>query len=192
MGIDGEGIRELILTAGCPLRCKYCINPFTWDNSERAEQLTAQEIYDKIKLDRPYILATNGGITIGGGEPLLQPGLFKDVRNVCESEMTLYAETSLNVPWDNVEQAADCIDRFYIDIKTMESDLYEKYTGGKLDIVLDNINKLIRKVGAEKIVVRIPIIPDLTDKKSQLLSKQRLEEMGIYRFDLFNYRIPEK
>lgn len=190
IGIDGDGIRELILTAGCPLRCKYCINPFTWDNSERMEQLTAQEIYDRIKIDRPYILATNGGITVGGGEPLLQPGLFKDLRNVCETEMTIYAETSLNVPWDNVDQASDYIDCFYIDIKTMESELYEKYTGFKNDYVLENIDKLIKKVGTDKVVVRIPIIPNLTDKNSQLLSKQILEEMGIHRFDLFNYRIP--
>ena len=188
MGIDGEGIRELILTAGCPLRCKYCINPFTWDGDAHIEQLSAQEIYDRIKLDRPYILATNGGITIGGGEPLLQPELFRDMREVCEPAMTIYVETSLNVPWKNVETASEYIDCFYIDIKAISADVYGKYTSGKLDTVLDNISKLVSRVGSNKAVIRIPIIPEYTNKNDQHRAVETLKEMGIQKFDLFKYR----
>lgn len=192
MGIDGDGIRELILTAGCPLRCKYCINPFTWDNSEPVEQLTAQDIYERILIDRPYILATNGGITIGGGEPLLQPQLFHDLREVCEAEMTIYAETSLNVEWENIEMAADYIDCFYIDIKAVDEDIYEDYTGSKINRVIENLKRLLIIKEPVKIVVRVPLIPNITNSDSQLLFKSKLQDIGVTRFDLFNYIVPEQ
>ena len=191
MGIDGDGIRELILTAGCPLRCKYCINPFTWDNSEPIGQMTAQDIYERIKIDRPYIIATNGGITIGGGEPLLQPQLFRDMREVCDDEMTIYAETSLNVEWKNVEIATEYTDCFYIDIKAMDEEIYENYTGSSISRVIDNLKQLLAIKGPENIVVRIPLIPNITDEEKQLHFKAKLQDMGVTKFDLFNYRVPE-
>lgn len=65
MGTDGKGIRTLIIFQQCPLRCRYCINSFTWDGSEEPEMMSAEELYESILIDRPYLLATNGGITLG-------------------------------------------------------------------------------------------------------------------------------
>lgn len=185
---DGEGVRTLILLEGCPLRCKYCINPFTWDGTLDAEYLTVIEIYDRIKIDRPYMLATNGGITFGGGEPLLYPNLINNMRTVCDKDMTIYVETSLHVPWENIEAVTEKVDRFFIDIKSMDEVIYRKYTGKNLELVKNNLRKLVELRGYESIVVRVPEIPEFADKSSQMKSRHLLQEMGIEEMDLFKYR----
>lgn len=185
---DGEGVRTLILVEGCLLRCKYCINPFTWDGTVEAEELTAMEIYDRIKIDRPYILATNGGITFGGGEPLLYPKLINSMRDVCDKDMTIYVETSLNVPWENTKMISNNVDRFYVDIKSMNPTIYKKYTGRELFQAKKNLEKLIKIKGRDSVVVRVPEIPEFADKNDQMESKQLLQELGIEGIDLFKYR----
>lgn len=189
---DGEGVRTLILLEGCPLRCKYCINPFTWDGIVEAEYLTAMEIYDRIKRDRPYMLATNGGITLGGGEPLLYPNLINEMRAVCDKDMTIYVETSLHVPWENIELAAENIDRFYVDIKSMDRLIYREYTGKDLELAKNNLRKLIVLRGGDSIIVRVPEIPAFANKSSQMRSEDLLRKMGIEKIDLFKYRCFDK
>ena len=71
MATDGEGITTLVCAWGCPLRCKYCLNKFTWDENTKVRRYTPQELYDKVRLDSLYFEATGGGVTFGGGEPLL-------------------------------------------------------------------------------------------------------------------------
>ena len=184
---DGEGVRTLILLEGCPLRCKYCINPFAWNGTVDAEYLTAMEIYDRIKIDRPYMLATNGGITLGGGEPLLYPEFINDMRVVCDKDMTIYVETSLYVQWENIEAVAEKIDRFYVDMKSMNPLIYRKYTGKDLELSKSNLRKLIELRGRDSVIVRVPEIPKFADKNSQRESEYLLRKMGVEKFDLFRY-----
>ena len=68
LGIDGKGIRTLVVFSGCPLRCKYCINPYTWD-ATKGNLYTPQELLNRVSVDSVYFRATSGGITFGGGEP---------------------------------------------------------------------------------------------------------------------------
>lgn len=187
MGNDGPGIRTLVIMNGCPLRCKYCINPFTWDGSKHPKMLSATELYEKIIIDRLYILATNGGITFGGGEPLLYPELVKEIRSICEPEMTIYLETSLNVEWENIKSVIDSVDCFYVDIKSMDGQIYKDYTEGNLDVSVTNLKKLIAAKGAEHIVVRIPEIPGFVSKEKQRQAKEILCDMGVIKFNLFKY-----
>ena len=188
MGNDGPGIRTLVVVNGCPLRCKYCINPFTWDGSRTPQMLTASELYDKIIIDRPYILATNGGITFGGGEPLLYPGLISEIRKICEPEMTIYVETSLNVLWHNIEEVTDIVDCFYVDIKSLSEQAYKDYAGGDLNQALNNLKMLIERRGADKVVVRVPEIPGFVNKQKQEEAKNILKDMGAKRINIFKYR----
>lgn len=188
MGSDGEGIRTLILVSGCTLRCKYCINPFTWDGSKKPRNMSAAEIYEKICIDRPYIIATSGGITFGGGEPLLYPSLMREIREICESEMSIYVETALNIPWENIVETTSVIDRFYVDIKTMNPERYYDYTGGSLDIAKQNLALLLESKNPDSVIVRIPEIPGLVNKKQQEETKRELMDLGVKRFNLFRYR----
>ena len=187
MGSDGEGIRTLVLVSGCPLRCKYCINPYTWDGSQNTKMMTAHNIYDRICIDRPYILSTNGGITFGGGEPLLYPGLISEIRGICEPEMTIYVETALNVPWENIEKTVAVVKRYYVDIKTLDNKKYLEYTGCNLEVARGNLAKLIKAKGADSVIVRIPEIPGLTNHDEQQSYKKELLSVGAKRFNLFRY-----
>ncbi len=187
MGIDGEGIRTLVVLQGCPLRCRYCINPFTWDGTREPELLSAEELCEQIHKDLVYLLATKGGITFGGGEPLLYPQLINDVRRLCDSEATIYLETALHVPWENVAECMDSVDGYYVDIKTLDPDLYREYTGAELDTSLTNLKKLMEHKPVDTIVVRVPEIPGMVDPAKQEETCEALRRMGIRRIDTFQY-----
>ena len=192
MGIDGEGIRSLIVVEGCPLRCRYCINPFSWDGSVKAKMFTAGDLYEKIRIDRPYILATNGGVTFGGGEPLLYPEMISEFRRICDPEMTIYAETSLNVPIENIKAAIDATDRFIVDIKTANKNVYLNYTGNDSDRVFENLRYLLDMKGNDHITVRIPVIPGFADETECRNTGKILCEMGVRDFDYFRYTVPNQ
>lgn len=189
MGTDGKGIRSLVITSGCTLKCKYCANPYTWNGGNEPTCLTAKEVWERIKIDRLYILATGGGITFGGGEPLLQPNLIREVSELCDPEMSIIVQTSLNVPWENIQKVMDCVDEFYVDVKTLYPEMYYNYTEKSMYPMLKNLKKLVKKMGPGDIVARIPIIPDYTDEKMQIKTREALEEIGITRFDLFSYKL---
>ncbi|MBR6607531.1 MAG: 4Fe-4S cluster-binding domain-containing protein, partial [Oscillospiraceae bacterium] len=68
--LDGPGVRCVVFLQGCPLRCVYCHNPDTWEKNG-GTQMTAKEVFDKVKRYRSYF-GTEGGVTVSGGEPLMQ------------------------------------------------------------------------------------------------------------------------
>lgn len=189
VGTDGQGVRTLIVLNGCPLRCKYCLNRFTWDGSHEPDLLTAEDVYDSLAKDAAYMIATNGGITFGGGEPLMFPELIKEIRSLSDNRLNINVETSLNVPWESISNIVDIVDNFTVDIKSMNSDTYKAYTGCYNKVVTDNLERLISIGHVDKIKVRVPIIPDFADEQSQMESVDILTDMGIKHFDLFEYKI---
>lgn len=189
MLVDGDGITTLVCFHGCPLRCKWCINPFSFDPDTKVSQMTPRMLYDKVRLDELYFIATGGGVTFGGGEPLLYPAFLKEFREICGSQWHLCAETSLNVPWEHVQIATECIDVFIIDCKDTDPQIYRSYTGKENAGMLENLEKLVQLVGPERILVRLPLIPDFNTEEDRQRSKERLSAMGIQKFDLFTYRV---
>ncbi len=192
MKTDGDGVTTLVCFHGCPLRCKWCINPFSFDENTKKDMLTPQELYEKTKIDNLYFLATGGGVTFGGGEPLLYADFLKEFRALCGNEWHLCAETSLNVPTENVLAAAECIDVFYVDCKDINPEIYFSYTGKDNSLVLKNLRVLLDAVGDKRITVRLPLIPEYNTETDREHSKHILTEMGITDFDIFTYKIKEK
>lgn len=192
MKTDGDGVTTLVCFHGCPLRCKWCINPFSFDENTKKNMLSPAELYQKTKIDSLYFLATGGGVTFGGGEPLLYADFLKEFRQECGNEWHLCAETSLNVPAENVLKAAECIDVFYVDCKDTNPEIYFSYTGKDNALMLENLRMLINAVGSGRIVVRLPLIPEYNTDKDRQKSKKLLTQMGITRFDLFDYKIKER
>lgn len=190
MMTDGKGITTLVCFHGCPLRCKWCINPFTWDPSSRKTELTPEELYEKVSCDALYFLTTGGGVTFGGGEPLLRSDFLREFRRLCGQDWHLCAETSLAVPWEHVQAAARCIDMFFVDIKDTDPQIYRNYTGKDNALALNNLERLLEMVGAERIVVRLPLIPQFNTEEDRGKSKELLSRMGITQFDEFTYKIP--
>jgi pyruvate formate lyase activating enzyme len=150
--------------------------------------LTPQALYEKVRIDELYFLATGGGITFGGGEPLLYSDFLQEFRKLCGPDWHLCAETSLNVPWENVATAADCIDYFYIDCKDTDPDIYHRYTSQDNARMLSNLRRLLEIAGPERITVRIPLIPEFNTKEDQIRGQKLLQSMGVVNFDLFTYR----
>ncbi|MDE6109409.1 MAG: radical SAM protein, partial [Muribaculaceae bacterium] len=70
LSTDGEGITTLVAFHGCPLRCRYCINPHSLGDGRAFQEYSPEQLYDETRIDELYFVATNGGITFGGGEPL--------------------------------------------------------------------------------------------------------------------------
>lgn len=190
MQSDGQGITTLVCFHGCPLRCQYCLNPFSFAADTNHTVMTPQELYDAVKIDELYFLATGGGVTFGGGEPLLYAPFIRQFRDICGSDWHLCAETSLSVPWEHVQLAAEAIDMFYVDCKDTDPDIYRRYTGGDNGQMLSNLQKLVALVGPDRIVVRLPLIPGFNTEENRNNSQQLLADMGITRFDRFTYRLP--
>ena len=186
---DGEGVTSLVIFHGCPLRCKWCINPYTFDPKTSKNDMTPEELYDKLKIDELYFLATGGGVTFGGGEPLLYAEFIKSFRETCGSSWHLCAETSLCVPWEKVKTAAECIDMFYIDCKDTNPEIYRSYTGKDNTLMLENLRKLLEIVPSERITVRVPLIPEFNTDEDRQKSKKLLFDMGVTQFDFFDYKI---
>lgn len=194
MDTDGPGVRTLIGTFGCPLRCRYCLNPHSWQENSRREAYTPAELYEKVAIDSLYFQATGGGITIGGGEPLLHMSAIEEFVALCPDSWNLWAETSLNVPREAVETAARVFDHFIVDIKTTHPEIYRSYTGGSLAPAMDNLLYLRDTIGPERITVRLPRIPGYVDDQQQEESAKWLRERGFENLDLFTYRtdFPER
>lgn len=187
MQVDGPGVTTLVCFHGCPLRCHWCINAFSFAPQTPRRALTAKALYDEVRQDELYFVATGGGVTFGGGEPLLQAEFLKEFREICGPAWHLCAETSLAVSWEKVQTAAKCIDHFYVDCKDTDPAIYRRYTGQDNALMLENLKKLLALVGPDRITVRIPLIPDFNTEENQLRSRAMLEEMGITQFDLFTY-----
>lgn len=189
MQTDGQGITTLVCFHGCPLRCKWCINPFSFTPDTKRTDLSPGELYHKVKVDELYFLATGGGVTFGGGEPLLYASYLKEFRAICGEDWHLCAETSLNVPENLVRIAASCIDQFYIDCKDTNPDIYLRYTGKDNTQMLSNLKLLLSLVGPERIVARIPLIPQFNTDAHRHASRILLEGMGLTRFNFFTYLV---
>lgn len=189
LSTDGDGVTTLVAFHGCPLRCSYCLNPQSLGDGIRFREYTPEKLYADTRIDELYFLATNGGVTFGGGEPCLRPQFIREFRELCGPAWQLNLETSLNVPSANVEALLPVINTLIIDIKDMNLDIYRSYTGQSNNLVIDNL-RLIADAGRQRdCIVRIPLIPDYNTDADREASLRALEALGFDRFDLFTYQI---
>ncbi len=191
MGTDGTGVTTLVAGAGCPLRCRWCINRKLLSGAP-AENVSAAELLNRVKIDDLYFRTTGGGITFGGGEALLHADFIAQFRRICPPEWAIYAETSLAVPAASIETASRCISVFIVDCKDMDGEIYSAYTGGDAERMKANLRYLVKTVGAGRIIVRVPLIPEYNTEEDQRRSVSELRSMGIENTDVFDYIIREE
>ena len=189
METDGQGVTTLIGGAGCPLRCHWCINQKPLAEG-KVTCVTPAELYDKVKIDDLYFQATGGGVTFGGGEALLHGEFIREFRKICGKRWRVCVETSLHVPRNLVELAARVADEFIVDIKDLNPEIYRRYTGGDVSLVADNLRFLLETAGADRVMVRVPLIPDFNTEEDRQASMKQLAAMGVTRFDCFSYITP--
>lgn len=189
LATDGEGVTTLVAFHGCPLRCRYCLNPQCLQVNGVWRRLTPGELYSEVEIDDLYFIATSGGICFGGGEPLLYPDFIRTFSKLMNPEWKLTVETSLNVPPENIKTIAALVQMWYIDIKDFSPTIYNAYTGKDNTQVIRNLVWLAANGYADKVILRLPLIPDYNTEEDRLLSQQRLEALGFAHFDKFTYLV---
>lgn len=187
MGTDGKGISTLITFYGCPLNCKYCLNPQCKSESTPCTYIEPNDLVNLLMVDDIYFKSTGGGIVFGGGEPLLNAEYIKEVCDLVPLQWKIRIETSLNVKWDKIELLLPYIDQWIIDIKDSNTEIYKNYTGVDNLKVYDNVLRLSHKTGKEKLLIRIPKIPNYNTEKNIQESVKLYSNLG--NIDIFNYKI---
>ncbi len=188
LATDGKGVTTLVAFHSCPLRCKYCLNPQCLDPEKVWRNITTSELLDELLLDNLYFLATGGGVTFGGGEPLLRSEFIDEFCRIKPAEWKINVETSLNVDHHHLERVLPHVNEFFIDIKDTNPNIYKEYTTRNNTQVLDNLRWLLSHEGmAERIIVRLPHIPQFNTQADVDRSRAILEEMGVKNFDEFDY-----
>ena len=184
---DGEGVTTLVGFHGCPLHCEYCLNAQCLQADGVWCRLTPGELYSEVEIDDLYFVATGGGICFGGGEPLLRSDFIKAFAEIMNPEWKLTIETSLNVPLENVKAIASLVQMWYVDIKDMNPDIYKAYGCKENKQVISNLQWLAANGYADKVIIRLPLIPEYNTDENRQQSQQQLEKMGFTNFDKFNY-----
>ena len=185
--LDGPGVRYVVFMQGCNLRCKCCHNPDTWEMGGGTEY-TATEIFDKVNRFREYFGET-GGITISGGEPLLQSEFCTELFALCKRNgINTCLDTSGSILNENVKKLLAVTDRVLLDIKYMDNELYEENVGCKLDKVLE----FLQYLNEQKIptTVRQVIIPTVneTDENIEFLKQTAKKYNCIDKIELLPFR----
>ena len=186
---DGEGVTTLVAFHGCPLHCKYCLNPQCLSPNGVLRTITPSKLYSEIEIDDLYFVAIGGGICFSGGEPLLHSEFIVEFAKIMNPEWSIILETSLNVPLKQLEMVAPLIREFIVDVKDMNEQTYKAYTMQSNKVVAHNLKWLAENGYTEKTLVRLPLIPYYNTEIAQDESKQLVEDMGFHRFDKFRYSV---
>lgn len=171
--VDGPGIRFVVFMQGCNLRCCCCHNPDTWDMSDGTEY-TAEEILTKVLRFREYFGET-GGITLSGGEPLLQSEFAYELFRIChENGINTCLDTSGSILNDDVKALLRETDRVLLDIKYTDDVQYLKYVGCSLKKPKEFLSYLNEK--NIPVTLRQVIIPTVNDNEENVLKLRNIAE----------------
>lgn len=183
---DGPSLRSVLFLYGCPLRCDYCHNPETWSGEEFQEE-TVENLVKKIRRNKPYY-KDGGGVTVSGGDPLLQQDmLIPFFQAIKEEDIHRCLDTSACVKIK--DELLELVDLFLLDIKFLSGAEYKQYTG--LDIWENLLYMLETCKSANKpLWIRHVLYPGVTDNEDYV---QRLLDFcknypNIQRIDLLPFK----
>ena len=171
--VDGPGIRFVVFMQGCNLRCSCCHNPDTWD-CEAGTVYTSSDVVSKAERFREYF-GEKGGITISGGEPLLQADFVREVFTLChEKGINTCLDTSGCILNDSVKSLLAETDRVLLDIKYDNEDSYRRYVGCSLSKPLEFLSYLNEK--NIPVTLRQVVIPTINDNEDSIIFLKDLRE----------------
>ena len=192
IGTDGAGVRSVIFFQGCPLNCQWCCNPETRIPGQ-GKELTSEQLFHYIRRDVPYFLASGGGVTFSGGEPLLwTPFLREFIGLFCEG-YTVDMETSLQARESEVRSLIPLIHLWNVDFKLADPERHREYTGKSNAQILKNLEILAREGSPERIVITYPIIPGVNDSEGNIEKMICfMHGLGLSQVELHPYRTEAK
>ena len=161
-GVDGPGTRMTVFLSGCPLRCLYCHNPDTMF-AAKGQPVRLDDLVGRLKRYRMIFRTTGGGLTVSGGEPLMQPAF---VSRLLHEAQQLGIHTAIDTSGFLGVNASDALlddlDLVLLDIKSGIPEVYRKATGRELQPTLDFARRLSER-GTEEVWIRFVLVPGLTD-----------------------------
>ncbi|MFZ5428693.1 MAG: glycyl-radical enzyme activating protein [Bacteroidota bacterium] len=205
---DGPGIRTTVFMKGCPLRCFWCHNPESWssgvqtfqrkntlDGIEYCEdeligrEMSVVDLMKAVEKERLVMEESGGGVTFSGGEPLLQASFLREALISCRSaglhtavDTSGYAETQV------LESITDFTSLFLFDLKIMDEELHQVYTGVSNRQILENLKWL---AGQDKpVIIRVPLIDKISATERNLSEMVRFLsglEKPVERIDLLPF-----
>jgi len=198
---DGPGIRTTIFLKGCPLNCWWCHNPESIkqvsQNSSNnledpiasvANKYSVDEVLEIINKDLVFYDESGGGATFSGGEPLIQIDFLEDILKACRKNyISTTVDTCGYVPTESFKRIYNFADLFLYDLKLFDDELHVKYTGASNKLIKENL-EFLSSVNS-KIIIRIPLIPGITDTEQNLskISNYLVKFKNIDRIDLLPY-----
>ena len=166
--VDGPGIRFVVFFQGCSLRCKYCHNRDTWAINA-GKEYTTTELIAKISRYKNYFTVSGGGVTLSGGEPLLQQDFLLDLLpKLKEQKIHVAIDTSGSFPLtDKIKQIIYLADLFLLDIKCINDDICKDLVGVSNKLELE-FAKYLSNIGKD-VWIRQVLVPGITDHEEDLL-----------------------
>ena len=205
---DGPGIRTTVFLKGCPLDCWWCHNPES--RKKEPEKITykrkvggyevetskvygrtinPEELMDEILKDKIFFEESGGGVTFSGGEPLYQiDGLVEMLKRCKLHGMHTVVDTSGYAHWSSIERILPYTDLFLYDLKLIDPQNHQKYTGVNNDLIMQNLEKLLQQ--NIEVELRIPIVPGVNDSQDVLKHYQDFLEKKLgkaVRISLLTY-----
>ncbi len=187
IGTDGKGITSLVCFHGCPMRCKYCLNPHSINPSTPYHVLSTHDLLEHLTKDELYYYATGGGVAFGGGEPLLYSSFIEEILQLGASRWNITVETSLNISLLYITKLFNYNVHFIVDIKDMNPNIYKNYTSCTNEQVTNNLEWIANHGLTGKVSIRLPLIHTYNTVENQIQSRGELEAMGYKDIEEFEY-----
>lgn len=153
--LDGPGVRVVVFVQGCQLRCKYCHNPDTWD-FDKGKVIKDKEIFEKIMRYKNYF-GEEGGLTVSGGEPLMQAEFVCELFKMCkESGITTALDTSGCIYNKKIDELLNYTDTVLLDYKMTNKEDYKRYTlldKERTDFFLSKLQEKGKAVWIRQVIV---------------------------------------
>ena len=168
--------------------CGYCVEKcYAQARVMCGRYMKMKEVMDELKKDLPFYMNSGGGVTLSGGEPLVNAEFVKKLFIECKQEgINTAVETCGNVAWENIYTILPYVDLFLFDIKHMSTKIHKKYTGCENKQILSNCRKLATT--GKEIIIRVPVIPTFNDNEQDLSDIVHFaKEVGVKTINLLPY-----
>lgn len=170
---DGAGLRTVVFLKGCPLRCLWCSTPESQHMKAElgiyGRSMSVGEVLAEVLKDEVFYFHSGGGLTVSGGEPLLQAAFVAELLRGCRSHgVNTALETAFAVTWAQAETVLPQVDTLFADIKHSDNERHRQLTGSGNEEIFANIRRADASPWPFTLILRMPLIPGVNDDTANL------------------------
>ena len=188
---------ELVFLKGCPLRCWWCSTPegqsFQIEETDEkvyGKYMTVEEVMKEVRKDSIFFFHSGGGVTLSGGEILYQPDFTRNLLMTSRKEgINTAIETTFFAPWDTISSILGYVNTAFVDLKFYDNNKHKKYCGADNKLILNNLLKTNELDYPLKLIIRVPIIPEINDSPKELskIAKFCSKLTNLHQVELLPY-----